>query len=65
MASLLGNLIYRSQSERNRVIFFKVEDHICLIENLNLLFKKYRCFNCDTCLQIDRNLENYFKICVE
>ena len=56
--SLSGNLIYRSQSESNRVSFQAVGYHICLINNLNLLFKKYL-------LQRARNLENQSKTCVE
>ena len=58
VGSLLGNLIYRSQSESNRVSFHAVGDRICLIKNLNLLFKKYL-------LQSSRNLENHSKTCVK
>ena len=65
MASLSGNLIYRSQSESNRVNFLAVEDHICLIKNLNLLFSNFLCSNCDTYLKSARILENHFKTCVE
>ena len=58
MASLSGNLIYRSQSESNRVNFLAVEDHICLIKNLNLLFSNFLCSNCDTYLKSAVNKQN-------
>ena len=61
---LIGDLCRRSiQKYENSVLFLRYNNHICYVNNINTLFKAFRCTTCDTVLSKTGNLERHLVTC--
>ena len=61
---LIGDLSRRSiQKYENSVNLSRYNSHICYVNNINTLFKAFRCTTCDTFLSKTRNLERPLVTC--
>ena len=64
--AMLGELARRSikKYEKN-VQLIRYNSHICYVDNINAIFKAFRCPTCDTNFQKTGNLERYLVRCSE
>ena len=63
---LIGEIAGQSiQKYENMVKFLRYNNHICYVNNINALFKAFRCTTCDTFLSKTGNLERHFVTCSE
>ena len=64
--AMVGELARRSikMYEKN-VQLIRYNSHICYVDNINALFKAFRCPSCDTYFQNTRNLERHLVRCSE
>ena len=64
--AMVGELALRSikKYEKN-VQLIRYNSHICYVDNINALFKAFRCPTCDTCFQKTGNLEGHLVRCSE
>ena len=61
---LIGGLARRSiQKYDNSVKLLRYNNHICYVNNLNVLFKAFRCTTCDTFFSKTGNLERHLVTC--
>ena len=61
---LFGELARRSiQKYENSVKALRYNNHICYVNNINALFKTFRCTTCDTILSKTGNLERHLVLC--
>ena len=65
-AAMVGELVRRSikKYEKN-VQVIRYNSHICYVDNINALFKAFRCPTCDTYFQKTANLERHLVTCSE
>ena len=65
-SAMVGELARRSikKYEKN-VQLIRHNSHICYVDNINALFKAFRCPTCDTCFQKTGNLERHLVRCNE
>ena len=63
---MVGELARRSikKYEKN-VQLVQYKSHICYVDNINALFKVFRCPTCDTCFQKTGNMERHLVRCSE
>ena len=63
---LIGALARRSiQKYKNSVKILRYNNHICYVNNINALFKVFRCTTCDTFFSKTANLERHLVTCSE
>ena len=63
---LFGELARRSiQNNENSVELLRYNNHICYVNNINALFKAFRCTTCDTFFSKTGNLERHLVTCSE
>ena len=64
--AIVGELARRSikKYEKN-VQLIRYNSHICYVDNINALFKAFRCPTCDTYFQKTGNLERHLVRCIE
>ena len=63
---LIGELARRSiQKYENSVKLLRHNNHICYVNNVNALFKVFRCTTCDTFFSKTGNLERHLVTCSE
>ena len=63
---LIGELCRRSiRKYENRVKFLRYNNHICYVNNINALFKAFRCTTCDTFFSNTGNLERHSVTCTD
>ena len=63
---LIGRLCRRSiQKYEKCVKFLRYNNHICYVNNINALFKAFRCTTCDTFLSKTGNLERHLVTCCD
>ena len=64
--AMVGELARRSikKYEKN-VQLIRYNSHVCYVDNINALFKAFRCPTCDTYFQKTRNLERHLVRCSE
>ena len=64
--AMVGELARRSikKYEKN-VQLIRYKSHICYVDNINALFKAFRCPTCDTYFQKSRHLERHLVKCSE
>ena len=61
---LIGELARRSiQKFENSVKILRFNSHICYVNNINALFKAFRCTTCDTFFSKTGNLERHLVTC--
>ena len=61
---LIGELCRRSfQKYGNSVKLLRYNNHICYVNNINALFKAFRCTTCDTFFSKTGNLERHLVTC--
>ena len=61
---LIGELARRSiQKFENSVKLLRYNNHICYVNNINALFKAFRCTTCDTFFSKSGNLERHLVTC--
>ena len=61
---LIGELCRRSsQKYENSVKLLRYNNHICYVNNINALFKAFRCTTCDTFFSKTTNLERHLFTC--
>ncbi len=61
---LIGELCRRSiQKYENSVKHLRYNNHICYVNNINVLFKAFRCTTCDTFFSKTGNLERHLVTC--
>ena len=61
---LIGELCRRSvQKYENGVKLLRYNNHICYVNNINALFKAFRCTTCDTFFSKTGNLERHLVSC--
>ena len=61
---LIGELCRRSiQKYEKSVKLFRYNNHICYVNNINALFKAFRCTTCDTFFSKTGNLERHLVTC--
>ena len=61
---LIGELCRRSiQKYEKSVKFLRYNNHICYVNNINALFKAFRCTTCDTFFSKTGNLERHLVTC--
>ena len=61
---LIGELCRRSiQKYENSVKLLRYNNHICYVNNINVLFKAFRCTTCDTFFSKTGNLERQLLTC--
>ena len=61
---LIGELARRSiQKYENIVKLLRYNNHICYLNNINALFKAFRCTTCDTFFSKTGNLERHLVTC--
>ena len=61
---LIGELCRRStQKYENSVKLLRYNSHICYVNNINALFKAFRCTTCDTFFSKTGNLERHLVTC--
>ena len=61
---LIGELYRRSiQIYENSVKLLRYNNHICYVNNINALFKAFRCTTCDTFFSKTGNLERHLVTC--
>ena len=61
---LIGELCRRSiQKYEKSVKFLRYNNQICYVNNINALFKAFRCTTCDTFFSKSGNLERHFATC--
>ena len=64
--AMVGELARRSIKKfENIVQLIRYNMHICYVENINALFKAFRCSTCDTYFQKTGNLERHLVRCSE
>ena len=65
-AQWLGNLYDEaSKKYEKNVQLIRCNNHICYVDNINALFKAFRCPTCDTNFQKSGNLERHLVRCSE
>ena len=58
---LIGELCRRSiQKPEKSVELLRYKNHICYVNNINALFKAFRCTTCDTFISRTGNRERYW-----
>ena len=61
---LIGELCRRSiQKYEKSVKLLRYNNHICYVNNINALFKAFRCTTCDTFFSKTANLERHLVTC--
>ena len=61
---LIGELCRRSiQKYENSVKLLRYNNHICYVNNINALFKAFRCTRCDTFFSKTGNMERHLVTC--
>ena len=61
---LIGEVCRRSvQKYENSVKLLRYNNHICYVNNINVLFKVFRCTTCDTFFSKTGNLERHLVTC--
>ena len=61
---LIGELCRRSiQKYEKSVKLLRYNNHICYVNNINALFKAFRCSTCDTFFSKTGNLERHLVTC--
>ena len=61
---LIGELCWRSiQKYENSVRLLRYNNHICYVNNINALFKAFRCTTCDTFFSKTEKLERHLVTC--
>ena len=61
---LIGELCRRSnQKYENSVKLLRYNKHICYVNNINVMFKAFRCTTCDTFFSKTGNLERHLVTC--
>ena len=61
---LIGELCRRSnQKYENSIKLLRYNNHICYVNNINALFKAFRCTTCDTFFSKTENLERHLVTC--
>ena len=61
---LIGELARRSiQKYEKSAKLLRYNNHICYVNNINTLFKAFRCITCDTFFSKTGNLERHLVIC--
>ena len=61
---LIGELCRRSiQKYENSVKFLRYNNQICYVNNINVMFKAFRCTTCDTVFSKTGNLERHLVTC--
>ena len=61
---LIGELCRRSiQKYEKRIKLLRYNNHICYVNNINALFKAFRCTTCDTFFSKTGNLERHLVTC--
>ena len=64
--AMIGELARRSIKEfEKNVQLIRYNSHICYVDNINALFKSFRCPTCDTFFQKTGNLERHLVRCSE
>ena len=61
---LIGELARRSiEKIKKSVKILRYNNHICYVNNINALFKSFRCTTCDTFFSKTGNLERHLLTC--
>ena len=64
--AMIGELARRSIKKYEKSVqLIRYNNHICYVDNINALFKAYRCPTCDTYFQRTGNLERHLVRCTE
>ena len=64
--AMVGELARRNiKKYQKNVQFIRYNCHICYVDNINALFKAFRCSTCDTYFQKTGNLERHLVRCSE
>ena len=64
--AMVGELARRNiKKHENNVQLIRYNSHICYVDNINALFKAFRCPTCDTYFQKIGNLERHLARCSE
>ena len=64
--AMVGELARRSIGKYEKIVqLMRYNSHICYVDNINALFKAFRCPNCDTYFQKTGNLERHLVRCSE
>ena len=64
--AMVGELARRSiKKYQKNVQLIRYNSHICYVDNINALFKAFRCPTCDTYFQTTGNLERHLVSCSE
>ena len=62
----VGELARRSVKKYEKIVqLIRYNSHICYLDNINALFKAFRCSTCDTYFQKTGNLERHLVRCSE
>ena len=63
---LIGELCRRNiQKYEKSVKFLRYNNHICYVNNINALFKAFRCTTCNTLFSKTGNLERHLVTCID
>ena len=61
---LIGELCRRSIQKHGKIVMLlRYNNHICYVNNINALFKAFRCTKCDTIFSKTGNLEQHLVTC--
>ena len=64
--AMVGELARRSIKKYEKIVqLIRYNSHICYVDNINALFKAFRCPTCDTYFQKTGNLERHLVSCSE